>query len=162
MSRDELRKAYPDRLVRSEGDGLDEVIAEFGGTVNNEPSMTRQADKDSADINKIVKRFEREGIMPMERREGAYLDVSMVGDYREALEQVRLANEYFVTLPAASRAMFENDPAKLLDAVNDPDQLQLLVDAGVVPRDEVRIAEPPAPAGSGSPPEAGVKGPESP
>lgn len=154
MSREEWRKAYPERQVLDEArppEFVDEA------TVCEKETLTRQSEVDAADINKIVARFEKSGIMPLTNREGAYLDVSEVGDYRQALEQVRKAQMYFEDLPASSRAMFNNDPAEFLDRVNDPNELQLLVDAGVVPKDEVRVR-----AAAEVAPEGAVKGSGSP
>lgn len=155
MTRQLLRDAYPDRLVRQEGDGLDGEISEFAESPVDKESKTRQADLEASDINKIVKRFERDGILPLAQREGAYLDVSEVPDYRAALEQVRKADEYFSMLPADSRAMFENDPAQFLDVVNDPTQLSLLVKAGVVPEGEVKAVQA-GPAGEAKDPATGA------
>lgn len=155
MSREEFRDAYPERVVFSAGDSSRELVKEFAESSVAGESKTRQADLDASDINKIVKRFERDGIMPMGSREGVYLDVSEVGDYRSALEQVRRADEYFSELPAGSRAMFDNDPAKFLDVVNDPDQLDLLVKAGVIPKDEVKpVVSPAGDAGKAKEPPA--------
>lgn len=138
MDRREFRELLGSRVVRQEGDGDGDQFSVYASVDEFSESMTRQSDADAADINKIVSRFERSGVMPLTAREGRFLDVSEVGDYRSALEQVRRANEYFETLPASSRAMFGNDPAVFLDKVNDPAALQLLVDAGVVPKDEVK------------------------
>lgn len=151
MSRQDFRDAYPKRVVFSAGDEYDKSYSE--SSVEGE-SKTRQADLDSSDINKIVKRFERDGVMPMGSREGVYLDVSEVGDYRSALEQVKRADEYFSQLPADSRKMFNNDPAEFLDRVNDPSQLELLIKAGVIPKDEVKLPPAPHPAGEAKEPQA--------
>lgn len=134
------------RVVRLADDGLDELYSDkaalFCDPLTDEGrSQTRQSEADAADINTIVARFEKSGILPMTKREGEYLDVSMVPDYRTALEQVAMADEYFSSLPASSRAMFENNPAAFLDKLNDPDALQLLVDAGVIPKGEVKVRE---------------------
>lgn len=123
------------------------------GTVCREESLTRQSEKDQADINVILRRAEKQGIMPLMRREGEYLDLSSVPDYREALDQVRVADEYFMSLPADSRAKFGNDAAAFLDAVNDPAQLQGLIDDGILPKGEVV----PAPVAPVVPPVAAVK-----
>lgn len=113
------------------------------GTYFLEDSMARQSEKDQADINKIMKRAEQSGIVPLVKRDGEFLDVSEVLDYRGARDQVRKAEEYFMSLPAESRAIFGNDAADFLDAVNDPFRFDELVEAGVIPKGEVRIpAEP--------------------
>lgn len=144
MSREAFREAYPDRMVLAADDDLDGETRKYAESDVAGESKTRQADLDASDINKIVKRFERDGIVPLSNREGLYLDVSEVPDYREAIEQVRRADEYFMSLPASSRAMFNNDPAEFLDKVNDPTQLDLLVEAGVIPKDEVKPVVPAA------------------
>lgn len=151
MSREDFRKAYPDRVVLAADDDMDGEIPRYAESSVAGESKTRQADLDSADINKIVKRFERDGIVPLNERSGLYLDVSEVGDYRSALELVRKADEYFAQLPAESRAMFGNDPAQFLDVVNDPTQLELLVKAGVVPKDEVIVPKAPVASDSEKP-----------
>lgn len=117
-------------------------VTQFDPKDERSVSMTRQSELDSTDINKIVARFDRAGL-PLPTGESRFLDVSEVPDFRSALEQVQRANEYFMTLPAKSRALFENDPAIFLDRVSDPAQLALLVEAGVVPKDEVKAVEAP-------------------
>lgn len=145
---------------RSSGDGLQKAYSEAAGLVcdpetEEGASKTRQSDLESTDINKIVDRFTRAGL-PLPTGEGRFLDVSELPDYRGALEQVQRATDYFMSLPAKSRAMFDNDPGVFLDRVNDPSQLALLVEAGVIPKDEVRapvapvVPVDPSPAGGGS------------
>lgn len=149
MGRSEFRETG-EFVVRHDYDGRRSEFSELAQTVKPEGEVehTRQSEADAADINKILKRFERSGILPLNDRQGLYLDVSEVGDYRSALDQVMKVNEYFKTLPAESRAMFDNDPAVFLDKVNGGD-LELLVKAGVVPKDEVKPVEPAAPAPPG-------------
>lgn len=79
-------------------------------------SLTKQQFKEECDVNNIVRRFDQDGIvMQFARGTPAYMDVSEVGDYRSALERVRLANEFFMQLPAKVRARFSNDPAVYID-----------------------------------------------
>lgn len=152
-ARKAFREAYPERVVRQEGGGdpayeqllLLELETEQGG-----PSMTRQSDLAASDINNIVKRYMREGVLPYSPRQGGYLDVSEVGDYRSAVEQVRAVEKFFGNLPAELRAKFKNDPAEFLDAVNDPDQLELLMAEGVLaPEAEEPVETPPAEPAAG-------------
>lgn len=134
-------------LVRSSGDGLQKEFSDMTGCycdpeTEEGRSKCRQSELDATDINQIVERFERGGV-PLPVGENRFLDVSEVPDFRSALAQVQRANEYFAALPAKSRAMFQNDPAAFLDRVNNPHELQLLVDAGVIPADEVKVPEAP-------------------
>lgn len=132
---------------RSAGDGLQKKFSDESGLfcdpdTDGGRSMTRQSEADATDINKIVARFEKAGL-PLPTGEGRFFDVSEVPDYRSAVEQVARAREYFDSLSATSRALFDNDPALFLDRVNDPTQLALLVEAGVIPKGEVKVVEAP-------------------
>lgn len=128
-------------LMIVNSDGVEELPKdENGNPVEIYPgrSKTVQSDADSTDINKIVARFARDGILPIgQSREGLFIDVTRVPDFRGALEQVRHASEYFQTLPAESRAIFRNDPAEFMDAIKDNSRLEDLIKAGVVSEDEV-------------------------
>jgi len=85
--------------------------------VCRDPSLTRQSEAASCDVNKIVERFKRTGILPPVARQGFYADVAELGGYREVLDRVEEARGYFSQLPAATRAEFNNDPAAFLDYV---------------------------------------------
>jgi len=79
------------------------------------------------DINNIVKRYVRDGFVShLAAGVPQFLDVSEIGDFRTAVEQVRAASEFFDGLPAKVRARFDNDPARFLD------------EAGQLTRDELR------------------------
>lgn len=114
-------------------------------------SKTRQSDAESADINVILERMGTQGIGPVFNPDvPRFLDISAVGDYRTALEQVRAARSYFFELDAEDRARFGNEPAKFLDAVNDPVQLAALIAEGIVVDGSIVGGPPPVvPAVSG-------------
>lgn len=96
-------------------------------------SLTRQSDADGADINKILERMSAQGVGPQFNPNPArFLDISQVGNFREAVSQVREARAYFMQLDAEDRARFNNDPALFLDTVTDPVKLQELIKEGVV------------------------------
>lgn len=104
--------------------------------------MAKQSMKDDCDINVIISRFNRTGVLPRPNALRAqYADVSQVTDYHDALEIVRRAEEEFDSLPASVRKVFENDPAIFLDAVHDADKRHLLEQAGLV--DPVPAPNPP-------------------
>lgn len=100
------------------------------------PGKTRQSEKAACDINKIVGRFRKTGILPAGVRQGIYADVSTVTDYREALDRVMVADKAFMMLPAAMRAKFANDPAEFLDFCSNPANRDELVELGLVPKEE--------------------------
>jgi len=92
---------------------------------SKDPSRTKQSERDACDINQIMDRFKRTGILPPVAREGFYADVSELGGYREVLDRVKEAEVYFAQLPANLRAEFGNDAAQFLDFVSEASQDEL-------------------------------------
>lgn len=115
------------------------------GTENKEESLTRQSEADQADINKILKRFETTGVLPIDQRTPQFIDVSTAPDYRTALDRINVINEAFMQMPADTRAKFDNDPAILLDALGDPARAAELQELGILPKPAAKDAPPPAP-----------------
>jgi len=118
-------------------------------------SYVDSSQKDACDINNIVRRFVRDGfISHLSKGVPVFADVSEVGDYRSALEQVRAAQEYFAGLPAKVRSRFRNDVAVFLDEAGQltRDELRELGLAELRKSDRQRresdVVEPPAPGGA--------------
>lgn len=88
--------------------------------VTTEPSMTVQSQAEDADINVIMERFGITGLAPQVPIPPSYGDFDGVSDYRTALHVMQEARDSFEMLPAKLRNRFENDPAKFLDFVYDP------------------------------------------
>lgn len=99
------------------------------------PTLTRQSEAKYADINLIMKKYEKTGVLPPATRQGFFADVSNVGDYRDALHRVQAADAYFMQLPAEYRKRFDNDPATFLDFVSDPDNIPELETMGLIQRE---------------------------
>lgn len=90
----------------------------FGRT---KPSM-----KDECDINLILARYKQTGMVShLNKNQGRYADVSEVGDFREAVQMVAETGKFFMGLPAAVRAEFNNDPAEFLDFMSVAEDGQL-------------------------------------
>jgi len=125
---------YSEEVVIRE-DGTKRVISRFNG-----PSLTRQEFKDECDLQKILARFSAspEGLEALQKARGfvesRFEDVSGFVDFRTALEQVKRADEAFMQLPAAVRTRFDNDPALFLDFVDDPKNVDELVQMGLATR----------------------------
>jgi len=97
------------------------------------PGRARQSMKAECDINNIMKQYARTGVLThVARGTPQYLDVSRVGDFRELVERVAVAEKYFGRLPAKVRASFQNSPAAFLDACSDPSRRAEMVALGVL------------------------------
>lgn len=112
------------------GYDVDEASAESAFS-SNQPSLTVQSQKEDADINVIVKRFGVTGQLPATRLPPQYGDFTGVADYRQALDIITAAGDSFMSLPAAVRATFDNDPAKFVDFAVDPKNIDKMVEWGL-------------------------------
>lgn len=123
---------------------------------------TRQSFKDECDINNIMSRFQRTGVLDfVNRREPQYVDCTGL-DYQRAQDLVLQAKAMFAELPSSLRSRFENDPARFLDFCQDPENQDELVKLGLAEKRVVAPqGAPPAPEGPAGPKPApgGAPGP---
>lgn len=124
-----------------------------------EKGRTRSEFARECDINHIMARAQKEGVVAhVNRFQGEYGDFATF-DFQEALDKLAEADAMFLQLPSAARKYFDNDPAKFLDYVNSPGVdyglLQSLgLGNGPVPPPEVPgQAVPEAPASAEASPE---------
>lgn len=97
-------------------------------------SRTKQSFRDECDINRIMARYQKTGVLEfLEKREARYADVSSL-DYQEACNLVAGAQSMFHELPSALRSRFDNDPAQLLAFLDNAANLQEAIDLGLVER----------------------------
>lgn len=90
-------------------------------TVCSGLSRTKQAFKDESDINNIVRRYNKTGVMTDGVSSGR---VPMFGDftgydYRAYQTYIATVRQSFDLLPAELRRRFDNDPALLIDWLSD-------------------------------------------
>lgn len=116
------------------------------------PSMTKQSMKDECDINNIMARFHKRGVLThVNRFEGQYGEFGDGISFHQAQETLVKAQEAFDTLPAAIRSRFKNDPAEFLDFVNDEANREEMYDLGLADRPP-QTGEPAAPAAAAASP----------
>jgi len=90
----------------------------------SEPSLTHQAFKQECDINHILAKYRKSGIINhVNKFQGNYTNLPNVSDYHEAMNATIAAEEAFQTLPAAIRDRFTNDPALFLEFAHNPQNL---------------------------------------
>lgn len=114
---------------------VDEVSRETSMVVDPlEISRTIQSAKDECDINVIVRRFGITSQMPTSVRLPSYGDYDTVADFQTAMNQVREAEESFMTLPSGIRSRFGNNPQAFLEFVADPSNVPEIVKMGLASR----------------------------
>ena len=127
-------------------------------------SMTNQADKDGSDINKIMARFEKTGVLVFDgvSRQPSYGDFSAIGDYHSMLTAIKRADLMFAQLPVTVRNRFDNDPQKLIDWLGDQSNVEEAVKLGLMDEEAlvpiVEAKEAAQAAKRGSPAKAGDAG----
>lgn len=88
------------------------------------PSRVRSEFVEDCDINVILDRFTKTGVLEHQAkyagRYGDFLDAPQ--SLQEAKNQVRAAEEMFMTLPAKVREAYQNSPQVFLEAVDDAEQ----------------------------------------
>ncbi len=89
------------------------------GLACEEPSLAQQHFKEECDINTILQKFNITGILPEAPLSPRYGDFSGISDYHTALNRVIAAQQEFEALPAQIRSRFDNDPAKLIEFLDN-------------------------------------------
>jgi len=111
------------------------------GLETGDKTKTQQQFKDSADINQIVKRFKKTGVLQstigsVHAKRPPVFGEYPYKDFVEMYEHVTLAKEQFAQLPASVRKRFDNNPANLIrfveDAQTNPKSLKEALKLGIM------------------------------
>lgn len=106
------------------------------GIKNTEPSMTQQQFKEESDINFIMARYQKTGVLvdPLTQttRKPMFDDFSELGDFRDHQQAVIEAQEMFMSLPSRLRARFNNSPAELLQWLGNPANKDEAIELGLM------------------------------
>lgn len=119
----------------------DEVVDE--GIRFEDPSLTWQDEADACDVNKILKDYDRTGmIRHMNSKSPQYGDFSnLPNNLHEAFMAVEAANLAFKQLPAKLREEINNDPRQLDSYLANPANKEKLVKLGLM-HEVVKTEEP--------------------
>ncbi len=113
-------------------------------TINNEESKTVQSDAHLADINHILATFNVQGEALLDEAALVFADVSEFGDYKDVMDNMKLAETDFLALPSKVREVFDHDVAVWLDTMHDDDKREKLVERGFLnaPEKPAPVPEP--------------------
>lgn len=81
-------------------------------------SKTQQHGKEEADINTIVNRFLKTGLMPQVKIPPSYQDFEGIFDFQDAMNVVAAGKHAFMQMPADIRDAFHNSPERFVDTIN--------------------------------------------
>lgn len=100
---------------------------------DNDSGRTEQHHKSSCDINNIMGKFSPDVLaLHASQYKGQYGDFADLPDYHTAMNAVRRIDEMFLDVPADIRSKFQNDPAKFLNFVNDPVNVDAMYEMGLL------------------------------
>lgn len=106
---------------------------------SNLPSKTKQSFKDECDINQIMKKFEKTGILPdLIKTNPVYGDFSDPKTYQESLNLVHHAQEQFSNLSSKVRERFNNDPQKFLEFTSNAENADEMAKMGLLKEESVK------------------------
>lgn len=97
-----------------------------------QPSMTKQNHKAECDINKIMAKYQKTGIINHLQNHGAeYGEYSPI-DFQEAMELIARGQSMFEDLPSSARKYFDNDPAQFMKAFHQEGNEDTFRDLGLL------------------------------
>lgn len=115
--------------------------------------LTKQEHKDECDIHRIIKQYQRTGIIThVQTKRADYTDLPDSLDFQQSLNIIMEAENAFNDLPASVRAHFVNDPSRFLAAFNDPAQYDYLREVGLIRPATTHPDAPPAPSNTNTAP----------
>lgn len=116
------------------------------------PGRVKQSFRDESDINKIMARWQKTGILPPGRSDTPmYGDFTNADDYMESLNKVTRAKEAFRKLPPKIRHRFNHDPRDLLAFMDDPDNTAEAIELGIIADPDAVESPEPEPAAEPDP-----------
>jgi phage internal scaffolding protein len=108
-----------------------DIQSEKTGVSCLDDSLTQQQFKEEADINTIVNRFLKTGVLPTPTNFPQYVDFEGVFDYQSAMNLVRAADESFMRMDAKLRSRFNNSPQEFLEFFANPENSQEAIRLGL-------------------------------
>lgn len=98
------------------------------------PSLTRQEFADECDINNLMEKYEKTGIIShINPRTPQYLNLDGFPDLQTAHQIIQDATREFMALPASTRASFNNDPMAFVKFAENPENIAKMREWGLAP-----------------------------
>ena len=107
-------------------------------TPSLEPSLTEQSHADSCNINLIMRKYQRTGMIDHVAKYAPEYGLMDGADFQAKQNAVANAITMFEELPSSAREHFDHDPAKFLDfamSINDETERSELIRAGLLDPD---------------------------
>lgn len=83
-------------------------------------SRTQQHYREIVNVNTIMKKAQKSGVLPVVNQESYYAEIPTSYDYKKMLDRIISIDQKFNALPADVRSKFGNDPDQILKYLKDP------------------------------------------
>lgn len=94
--------------------------------------FTEQHHKNECDVNRIIKKYDRNGLIThISKIEAQFGDVSGL-DFKASLDLIHNAQKMFDELPSKIRNRFKNDPYEILTFMEDPNNREEAIELGLI------------------------------
>lgn len=109
-------------------------------------TLTVQSEAASCEINNIMAKYEKTGMIDHVKENGQYVDLPNGIEYHDAMNLTLAAQQSFAGLPAQVRKEFDNDPTQFLAFVENPEnvarmgELGLLNEPQTAPEDDAKAS----------------------
>jgi len=117
-----LRAAYDDHSIMSD----------LSGVLCEDESLASQSAFEESDINVLVRRFGLDGELPTDVRAPTFGDFSGLKSYQESLNALLEAQSAFMSMPAAVRSEFANDPHRFVEFCSKDENYDRMCDLGLL------------------------------
>lgn len=101
-------------------------------TMYDEDTIAQQQFAEESDVNNIVKKFLKTGVLPDPKVQPMYADISEIKTFADHMNMVKVAEESFNALPSEIRDRFANDPTSLVEFVESPENVNECVRLGLM------------------------------
>ena len=103
--------------------------------------LTEQHHKDRCDVNQIVRRYAKTGVLDHVTSIEASYGTMTGRDFKEMVDKVDEIRGKFQEFPSAIRNRFRNDPAELMQFFDDPKNRDEAIKLGLIRSDWIEAAD---------------------
>ena len=100
--------------------------------VLNGESKVEQSHRDECNINSIISKYHRTGLITHLNSKPTYGDFTNSVDFHQTQNRLINAENEFMELPSDIRTRFHNDPGSFLDFMSDPDNESEAISLGLM------------------------------
>ena len=132
-----MSNAYAEQLAKSKKVNMRKWCQRPGSKDENGNTVyfTQQSHKDECDVNKIIAKYDKTGLIShVQKIEARYGDVTGV-DFRKAQDLYLNAQAMFDSMPAEIKKRFNQSAGEFLEFMDNPDNRDEAIELGLIEHD---------------------------